>query len=42
MAGLELMQGSYGELAGVWKEGEGEEGEGARLWGCGLGSAMGC
>jgi hypothetical protein len=37
MAGLELMQGSYGELAGVWKQGEGEDGDGTRLWGCGLG-----
>jgi hypothetical protein len=31
MAGLELMEGSHGELAGEGKEGEVEEGEGARL-----------
>jgi hypothetical protein len=33
MAGLELMEGSHGELTGVGGEGEGGGGEGGEAWG---------
>jgi hypothetical protein len=33
MAGLEVMEGSRGELVGEGEKGEGEKGEGAQVWG---------